>query len=252
MTSSWGGTRYLPYAFTEQGIYMLMTVLKGDLATKQSKSLIRLFKKMKDYLVSGSGQLEQQEILSLAMQTQKNTDNIQSLQEKMKQFATKNDLAMFMKNFMEDAAEREYLFLAGQVVEASVAYGEIYAKAQKSIYIVDNYIGAKTLLLLKNVPPMVNVIIFSDNLGRGLTQAEYDDFKAEYPHVQIALQQTRGKYHDRFIMLDYGNEGQQLYHCGGSSKDGGKRVTAISPMDDMSLYQPMFEDLLQSPALMLR
>ena len=59
MTSSWGGTRYLPYAFTEQGIYMLMTVLKGDLATKQSKSLIRLFKKMKDYLVSGSGQLGQ-------------------------------------------------------------------------------------------------------------------------------------------------------------------------------------------------
>ena len=67
LTSSWGGTRYLPYAFTEQGIYMLMTVLKGDLATKQSKSLIRLFKKMKDYLVTSSGQLGQQEILSLAM-----------------------------------------------------------------------------------------------------------------------------------------------------------------------------------------
>ena len=34
LTSSWGGSRYAPYAFTEQGIYMLMTVLKGDLATK--------------------------------------------------------------------------------------------------------------------------------------------------------------------------------------------------------------------------
>ena len=49
-TSSWGGTRKLPYAFTEQGIYMLMTVLKGELATKQSKALIRLFKNMKDYI----------------------------------------------------------------------------------------------------------------------------------------------------------------------------------------------------------
>lgn len=48
-TSSWGGTRHLPYAFTEQGIYMLMTVLKGELAVKQSKTLIRMFKKMKVY-----------------------------------------------------------------------------------------------------------------------------------------------------------------------------------------------------------
>ena len=50
-TSSWGGRRYNPYAFTEQGIYMLMTVLKGDLATKQSMALIRIFKQMNDYEV---------------------------------------------------------------------------------------------------------------------------------------------------------------------------------------------------------
>ncbi|MBQ1614234.1 MAG: ORF6N domain-containing protein [Selenomonas sp.] len=50
LTSSWGGTRYLPYAFTEQGIYMLMTVLKGDLAARQSKSIIRLFKKEKPFV----------------------------------------------------------------------------------------------------------------------------------------------------------------------------------------------------------
>ena len=49
-----GGRRYLPYAFTEQGIYMLMTVLKGELATKQSKALIRMFKQMKDFLVENS------------------------------------------------------------------------------------------------------------------------------------------------------------------------------------------------------
>ena len=49
-TSSWGGTRKMPYVFTEQGIYMLMTVLKGELATEQSKTLIRLFKRMKDYI----------------------------------------------------------------------------------------------------------------------------------------------------------------------------------------------------------
>lgn len=49
-----GGRVYLPYAFTEQGIYMLMTVLKGDLATKQSIALIDAFKEMKDYIVESN------------------------------------------------------------------------------------------------------------------------------------------------------------------------------------------------------
>ena len=42
-TSSWGGARYAPYAFTEQGIYMLMRVLKGEQATAQSKVLIEIY-----------------------------------------------------------------------------------------------------------------------------------------------------------------------------------------------------------------
>ena len=46
-----GGARYLPHAFTEQGIYMLMTVLRGELAVKQSRALIRMFKAMKDYII---------------------------------------------------------------------------------------------------------------------------------------------------------------------------------------------------------
>ena len=52
VTLDWGAySKYLPYAFTEQGLYMLMTVLKGDIAIEQSKTLIRLFKSMKDYII---------------------------------------------------------------------------------------------------------------------------------------------------------------------------------------------------------
>ena len=64
-TSSWGGTRHLPYAFTEQGIYMLMTVLKGEIAVKQSKTLIRLFKNMKDYLIENNNLLTQKGLFQL-------------------------------------------------------------------------------------------------------------------------------------------------------------------------------------------
>ena len=52
-----GGRTSLPYAFTEQGIYMLMTVLKGDLATKQSIALIDAFKQMKDYIIESNNLL---------------------------------------------------------------------------------------------------------------------------------------------------------------------------------------------------
>ncbi|MBQ8527462.1 MAG: ORF6N domain-containing protein [Lachnospiraceae bacterium] len=71
-TSSWGGSRYLPYAFTEQGIYMLMTVLRGELATKQSKALIRTFKKMKDYIIDNQNLIGQREYLILSMQMSEN------------------------------------------------------------------------------------------------------------------------------------------------------------------------------------
>ena len=78
-TSSWGGTRKLPYAFTELGIYMLMTVLKGELAVDQSKKLIRLFKQMKDFIVQLQNVLPESEIKMLAIQTQNNTEDIRQI-----------------------------------------------------------------------------------------------------------------------------------------------------------------------------
>ena len=82
-TSSWGGTRKLPYAFTEEGIYMLMTVLNGDLAVSQSKKLIRLFKKMKNFIIQNQNVLSGAELLKLSIQTLSNTES-QSQQLKAK------------------------------------------------------------------------------------------------------------------------------------------------------------------------
>ncbi len=81
--ASWGGRRYNPYAFTEQGIYMLMTVLKGDLATKQSKALIRIFKQMKDYIVDNQPLLGQREYLQLSLQTTQNTQDLLDLRKSL-------------------------------------------------------------------------------------------------------------------------------------------------------------------------
>ena len=70
--------KYNPHVFTEQGIYMLMTVLKGELAVKQSKALIRTFKQMKDYIVENQGLIGKREFLQLSMQI---TSNVVEMQE---------------------------------------------------------------------------------------------------------------------------------------------------------------------------
>ena len=146
LTSSWGSIRKLPFVFTEQGIYMLMTVLKGELATKQSKALIRTFKEMKDFFVDNSGLLiGNRELMKLAIQTSQNTADIAEIKETM---VTKNELTKVIHDFTDPEIRREYLILNGETIEANLAYNNIYKTAKRSIFVIDNYIGIKTLVLL--------------------------------------------------------------------------------------------------------
>lgn len=243
-----GGRTYNPYVFTEAGIYMLMTVLRGDLAVKQSKALIRLFKGMKDYLIESPVTIGQDELLRMSIQTSENTRDIKYLKEEM---ATKSDLEEFLVNFSDNHFGKEFLLVDGKTIEAEVAYSDIYKTAKKSIYIVDNYIGVKTLLLLKDIPAGVNVTIFSDNKAK-LTLLQFQEFCKEYPQIKINFRKTCDRFHDRFIVLDYSTKGEKIYHCGGSSKDGGNRTTVLSRLEDIQLYDDMIKELLNNPSLKLK
>ena len=145
--------------------------------------------------------------------------------------------------FTDPNIKKDYLFYNGQTVEADIAYSEIYSYAKKTIHIIDNYISLKTLVLLKAVRPNVKVTIFSDNVNHGLHQTELEDFKREYPNVDITLKTTGGIYHDRYIFIDSGTKNEMIFHCGGSSKDGGKRVTSITKVEDVVLYQNIINSL---------
>ena len=254
-TSSWGGTRKLPYAFTEQGIYMLMTVLRGELAVKQSKALVRIFKQMKDFILQSQNILSGSELTKLSLQTVDNTKQISANTKEIKDIkenmVTKTELTKVMRNFTDPNIKKDYLFLNGETVEADIAYSTIYSSAKKSIYIVDNYISLKTLVLLKSVKPTVQITLFSDNVGKGLHKTEYTDFCKEYSNVHITLKMTKGIYHDRYIILDFGTKNEKIFHCGGSSKDAGIRTTAISQVDDKRLYQNIAVDLQKNPPLIL-
>ena len=247
-TSRWGGTRYLPYAFTEEGIYMLMMVLKSDLAVKQSKKLVKLFKRMKNFIIQLQNVLPSSEIKSLSIQTQNNTEDIRQIKQQM---VTRDELSVVIKDFTDPNIRKDYLFYNGQTVEADLAYAEIYSYAKKTIHIIDNYIGLKTLVLLKSVTPGVKVTVFSDNVNHGLHQTEFADFHREYPNVDIRLKTSGGIYHDRYIFVDHGTKNEKIFHCGGSSKDGGKRVTSISRVEDVMLYQNIIENMQNNPTLQL-
>lgn len=82
-TSSWGGRRKPPRAFTESGIYMLMTVLRGDLAIKQSRALIRTFRAMKDYIIENQDLIGRHDYLRLSMQVSDTRQTVHAIREQL-------------------------------------------------------------------------------------------------------------------------------------------------------------------------
>ena len=261
-----GGRRYLPYVFSEAGIYMLMTVLKGELAVKQSKALIRTFKQMKDYIVENQGLIGQREFLQLSMQITSNVvemqdlrrdlmnveDKVAGLVDNLGNVVDKSELSELILDLSNPQLKYGFLLLNGEPIEANLAYKDIYSIAKKSIYIVDNYIGVKTLVLLKDIPSSVEITIFSDNVGKGLHTLEYQDFCKEYPFRKIKFQKSGGEFHDRYIIIDWNTDKQRIYHCGASSKDAGQRITTISEVVDQVVYADLINKLLKNPILKLK
>ena len=250
--SSWGGVRYAPYAFTEQGIYMLMTVLKGEQATAQSKALIRLFKQMKDYIAAENTPDISAGMVALATQTSQNTRDIAEIATDVRTLSNKVErnesfLQKVMANLVDPNTFKHFLILNGQRLEADVAYTQIYGMAKKSVLIVDDYLDVKTLDLLRCVAKDVSVKIFSEQHGRTrLTESMLADFRAARPDVELSdVRATGNVFHDRYIYLDFGTNSEKLFHCGASSKDAGNKITTIMQLEDIAVYRALFEKLLQ-------
>ena len=259
-------SKYLPYAFTEQGVYMLMTVLKGELATKQSKALVRLFKQMKDYIVDNQQMINQRDFLRLSLQTAENAQNIIKFRQKLTEIddkvenvvsnlgdmVRKSELSPIMLNLGKPEIPPGWLILNGQPVESDLAYQQIYTLATKSIAIIDNYISLKTLVLFKHAKQNVSVTIYTDNINSGLHKVEFDDFCKEYSGLKIDIKKADNIFHDRYIILDYNSPDEKIYHCGSSSKDGGRKVTTITKIDDTSIYKPLLAQLQKKQILVLK
>ena len=236
------------------------------------------FKAMKDYIVETQGLVSQRDILRLSVQTAENTEAIRNIQsslqeqqkmlleqddklvsafEQISETVKKSDISPVLLQFnMSDDKQKDYLLLHGQPAKADVTYIDIYSKAKKSVYIIDNYISIKTLRLLQNVQPGVAVTVFSDNIRNHLHASDCADFQTEFPNIPVSFISIGGTMHDRFIFLDYGDADERIYHCGASSKDAAVRLTtAITEITSEVLktsLHALVDQMKQNPPLIVR
>ncbi|MEG0365333.1 MAG: ORF6N domain-containing protein [Coprobacillus sp.] len=269
-SSKHGGRRYLPYVFTEQGVNQLSAVLKGSIAEKQSVLIMRTFVKMRHYLIENKQLLGNTDILKIThsliednikikeginknyKESKKDIMEVKSEIKSIKEnIITKGDMRNTMDKILDSFIPKEdlkqFVFKDGQPFEANVAYKDIYKEAKHSIYIVDDYINYHTLSLLTAKNNGVDVIIFSDNKGRGsekLNELEFNNFNREYPILSI--KRNNSKCHDRFIILDYNSHKEKIYHCGASSKDAGNKVCCISPFSTSNIINSIVDALLEN------
>lgn len=239
----------LPYAFTEQGIYMLATVLRGELAEQQSIFIMRAFREMRHYIKQNQQFVTGSEIKLVTAKVSEISVQVAGISDWKKK--TENDIVSIQKsidtlneNFVTNKDFKNFVIYKGQKFEADAAYIDIYQQASKSIYVVDDYMSTKTLQLLSQKKQGVEVILFTEN-GHGkkgfLTPAVVSDFINQYPPLRI---KSNPDCHDRWIVIDYGLPTEQVYHCGASSKDAGKKLCAINKVMKKEIIHPAIDKLL--------
>lgn len=201
--------KYLPYVYTEQGISMLAGVLKNDIAIQVSISIIRAFIEMRKFISSNSQIFER-------------LTNVEyKLLEHDKKFDEIFDSLLKKEEF------KQKIFFGGQIYDAYSLVIDIIKRAKSKIIIIDNYIDDSTLKILVKKNKNVEVVILTSKKSN-ISKLDIQQFNKEYPILKVA---KTDKFHDRFIIID----NKELYHCGASIKDLGKKCFGINKIDDIEI-----------------
>ena len=205
---NYGGRRYLPYVYTEQGISMLAGVLKNDIAIQVSINIIRAFIEMRKFITNNAQVFER----------------LTTIEYKILEHDKKFDIVFNELQKEKKTEFKEKIFFEGQIYDAYSLIIDIIQKAKHKILIIDNYIDASILKMLSKKNRNVEVIIFTLQ-NTSLNKLDINKFNKQYPTLKVAY---TNKFHDRFIVID----NKELYHIGASLKDLGKKCFAISRIED--------------------
>jgi hypothetical protein len=208
-----GGTRKLPFVFTEQGVAMLSAVLKSETAIKASIQIISVFVKMRHFLTANA-QLFQR--LDFIEKHQIESDVHQKETDKKV-----DELFTFMDKY--NIKETQGIFFQGQIFDAYAKFESFLSAATKEIILIDNYIDLSILQRLAKKKKGVNVTIYTDPKTK-LTAQDVQTFNVQYPTLTV---NHTTKTHDRFLIIDNAT----IYHIGASLKDLGKKCFGFSILD---------------------
>ena len=207
-------SRSNPRVFTEQGVYMLATILKSKTAIEVSIRIMDTFVKMRHYINYNKNVLPRRFLL-LEDKVDENTRRIDELFDKFNpKVITKNSL--FFKNDIYDA----YSVLL-----------EIFDIAKEEIIIIDNYMGKVLLDKLRNINR--KIVVISSNIDKTLTKK----YIKQYNNVTFI---NNDSYHDRFIIIDR----KRVFHCGASFKDLGKKCFAINEIENKIEREKLINDVV--------
>jgi hypothetical protein len=202
-TSRWGGIRYLPYAFTEQGVAMLSGILRSHKAIEVNIAIMRIFIAMRKY-IGDSSQVFARIDRKLLEHDQKFEEVFNALEER----SLKPSKGIFFNGQMFDA----YKFVSGLI-----------RSAKKSVILIDNYVDETVLVLLGKISKDVKVTILTKNISRQL-ELDIRKYNSQYHGIEI---KQFSDSHDRFLIID----NKEVYHFGASLKDLGKKWFAFSKFD---------------------
>ncbi|MBR5916134.1 MAG: ORF6N domain-containing protein [Spirochaetia bacterium] len=205
-----GGRRKPPLAFTEQGVYMLATVLHGELAEQQTITIMRTFKKMRHYFAENAGIINR--ISDAETKLIEHDEKIETI------------FSIINKYKIED---KQGVFVQGQIFDAYTKFQELIQKAKKEIILIDNYIDLTVLDRLTVKSPGVDVIIYTQP-QTPIKKLDIAKFNAQYPTLTIKYTTSM---HDRFLIIDR----TEIYHIGASLKDLGKKCFGFTQLEEAQL-----------------
>ena len=216
--SNYGGRRYLPYAFTEQGVAMLSAVLHSDKAIEVSINIINAFIEMRKFILSNQMLFEK-------------ISNIEFKQIEFQKL-TDDRFEKVFKYIGEHKEKDQKVFFDGQVYDAFSMMVNLIRIAKTEIILIDNYIDIDTLNILAKKNNNVSIIIYTKKNTK-INIKDINKFNSQYPKLKIKYTE---RFHDRFLIIDR----KYIYHIGASLKDLGKKCFGIT----LIKYSAIIEDIL--------
>ena len=216
-TGNYGGRRYLPYVFTEQGIAMLAPLLKNKIAVQVSINIMNAFVIMRHFLKE-NGQV---------------FERLTSVEYRLIEHDKKFDIVF--DKLQEKQIENQRIFFNGQIYDAYSLIIDIIKKANNKITIIDNYVDDSILEMLSKKKDNVEVVILTSNKSN-IKNIDIQKFNKQYSTLKVA---KTDKFHDRFIILDE----KETYHLGASIKDLGKKCFGINKIENDDIIETLLRTI---------